>query len=164
MASGKNIARVLGASLFAVVAASPAWSQAPGTWRTHSEAGRIEAHMVRGTARGWLLRLSCPEGKAVWLNYHLARGWNGAGTVVITIDGVAFPMGIDGSHEGAILSNAPNNALGVTRAFLDRLKEGRRLVISGTATTRVPAPLRTFSLAGAAGPVAAVERGCPGLN
>jgi hypothetical protein len=154
----KGAAVVAGATL-ALLAAS-AGAQVASTWRTVQRGGSVEAE-IASRAPGAVLRISCADRKAIWLNYHPPRTWNGNGAVAVRIGDATFPMVIDGG-DGALLSNAPNDALGVTRAFTERLKAGGMLVLEGTATARVPAGQRTFALAGAAEAIAAVERACPG--
>lgn len=154
--------RTIASLVAALLLAAPADAQVASAWRTVQRGASVEAE-IASRSPGAVLRVSCADRKAIWLNYHPPRSWNGSGTVTVRVGDAAFPMVIDGG-DGALLSNAPNDALGVTRVFVDRLKAGGTLILEGTATARVPAGQRTFSLAGAAEAVAAVERVCPGGN
>ena len=135
----------------------PVAAQGQGGWRTRPDGRSIDAFSP-SQSPGAALRLHCNDG-AIWLTYEPTRRWDGAGEVTVRIDADAFPMVIDGGG-GAILSNAPNGGMGVTRAVLDKIRTGRTLVLEGTAAARVPLGQRTFALSGAADALAAVERRC----
>lgn len=150
------------AALAAFLLAGSAEAQVASAWRTVRSGQSVDG-VVASRAVGGILRLSCAGGRSIWLNYHPPRTWNGNGAVAVRIGDAAFPMTIDGG-DGAILSNVAGG-LGITRAMVDRLKAGGgTAVLEGTATARVPAAQRSFTLAGAAEAVAAVERGCPGFR
>ncbi|QCK85868.1 hypothetical protein E8L99_08890 [Phreatobacter aquaticus] len=144
-----------------VLSIMPVWAQGQAGWRTRPEGRSVEA-FARSETPGAALRLNCANG-SIWLTYEPTSRWNGNGAVTVRIGADAFPMVIDGGG-GAILSNAPNGGMGVTRAVLDKIRTGQTLVLEGTAAARVPVGQRTFALVGAAAALAAVERTCGGAR
>jgi hypothetical protein len=147
----------------ALFAAEPTLSQSVSSWRLGRD-GAMPVAEGFSQSRGGSIRLECVEGKAIWLRFSPPRGWNGAAAAAIRIDDLSIPVGLDGSHDGALLSDLPNDAIGISRKLLDAIKTGKILVVEGPATARVPAAQRTFPLGGAGEVVAALERRCPGLK
>ena len=89
-------------------------------------------------------------------------GWNGNGTVVLTIDGRAIPVVSDGVGDVGLAVHEARAFDGMSRDFLDRLTTGRSLTLGGTAATG-PVAQRSFPLNGAAGALRSVAATCPGL-
>ncbi len=159
---GKSaIAAALATAALAI--AAPAMAQSASAWKLGRDGATPQAEGF-SERRGASIRLQCVERKAIWLRFSPPRGWDGGAAVVVRVDGVAFPMEIDGSHDGALLSDLPNHEIGLSRKLIDALKTGRALIVEGPAAAKIPAPQRTFSLQGAGEAVIALERRCPGLK
>jgi hypothetical protein len=110
---------------------------------------------------GARLVLDCQE--LVKLYYYIPRGWDGArlDSMFVAIDGARIPVTADGVDAAVILSDLPNEAVGISAPLLSRMKTGKKLVILGSATAKIQSGQLTFSLEGAAAVITAFERRCP---
>jgi len=108
---------------------------------------------------GASLRIECGDGPQLWLRYYPPRTWNGAGKVSVRAGSYTSAMEIDGG-DGALLSNLPNNGIGMSNALVNALKERRSLVIEGAATARVALGQRSFTLPDGRNMIAQLEKRC----
>jgi hypothetical protein len=136
--------------------AAPAWTVKGRGTDVHLE--------ITSLAPGSRLVLGCEDVPKLYL--YIPRGWDGAKleTMFLAIDGVQIPITADGADRAVILSDRPKEAVGVTRSLLSRMRRGKQLIVSGSATTKIPPGQLTFPLTGAAPAITAFERQCPAMR
>ena len=146
--------------LMATLTCSATEAFAASAWTMKGRGSSVYVETV-SQIRGSRLVLDCQEVAKLYL--YIPRGWDGTklDSMFLAIDGVRIAVTADGVDAAVILSDRPNEVVGVTTSLLSRMKAGKKLVISGSATTRIPPEQLTFSLAGAASAITAFERGCP---
>ena len=133
--------------LMATLTCSATEAFAASPWTMKGRGSSVYVETV-SQIRGSRLVLDCQEVAKLYL--YIPRGWDGTklDAMFLAIDGVRIAVAADG-------------VVGVTTSLLSRMKAGKKLVISGSATTRIPPEQLTFSLAGAFSAITAFERGCP---
>ncbi len=116
---------------------------------------------TRSLEPGGRLVLDCEDGLRLY--YYPPPEWDGnrLDDTAVSIDGERTAVNVEGLDESVLLSDLPNNGLGISHALLDKLRSGKDAVIEGSAVTRVAGGKRRFTLAGAAPAIAALERRCP---
>lgn len=139
---------------------------ADAAWRIRHGNGKIWAE-ASSVTHGALLVVQCDEvNKSMSLVLQPPASWNGdAGyKMKVLVDGKPFAVLIDGTDEGAVLSNLPKDAIGIDASLRQAIKGGRSLVLEGAAAAGIAIRQRTFPLDGAGAAVERIENSCPGVR
>jgi hypothetical protein len=105
--------------------------------------------------------MACEAGASLY--FYPPREWSGAklDDVALIIDGKRIVVAADPVDRGIVLSDLPGEAVGTSPTLRARMKQGRSLLITGTATHAIASTKLTFGLHGAREALTEFERRCP---